>query len=521
MRPLLVAALLTMIGCGDDAPVDLDASLTCASDADCDDTLFCNGEERCDPSDPLANRLGCVAGTPCLELCDERMELCTDSCADADGDGFMDIACGGSDCDDSDADRSPGATEICNTVDEDCDDSTVGALDADDDGFVSAECCNGDSCGRDCDDSNAGTQPDQAESCDSIDNDCDGTVDEGVLVESWPDADGDRFGDASATPEMVCDRPSGAASRGGDCDDTDPLVGPEADDVCNDADDDCDGSIDEGADELCDASLGVDTVGRCVSDPEGGPSQCYGIDCVGGGTVCGGSRNVCDQDVCTSRSDCGVCGNSCDFSCAEGRCATSNPIEAISGRVVDALTGLSIAGATIEARAACVSPPTQLTSASDGTYGEFIELRDSYQITAAGYLRSIRPLERDPDGGEVEMLLSEADLASILADPDVDATWDRELGIVLASNGAMALDIGVLAPHGARIHVDDAGDASPYTGQTGGIVLILNVLPGRWLASVQESPSCGSQCDTAVVVVGGATSFVGFAETVCSLIFCA
>ncbi len=489
--------------------MNLDAALRCSADSDCDDTLFCNGAERCDPEDPVASPLGCVAGSPCLSLCDERMDLCTDDCVDADGDGFMDVACGGSDCDDADAERSPGVTEICNTIDEDCDPDTIGDLDADMDEHVAAECCNGDTCGDDCDDENPGAHADEAESCDGFDNDCDGMVDEGVLVESWPDLDGDRFGDSAATPDMVCDRPSEAASRGGDCDDSDGTINPGAIDLCNDLDDDCDGTIDEDGDAICATAIGGDTVARCVVDPEGGPSRCYGIDCSGGGAVCGaGGQNLCNQDVCDSEIACGECSRTCERSCDDGQCVLAITEVTLTGSVADVVSAAPISGATIEARARCASTDVLTTDAS-GDFSGIMQPRDSYQTTAAGYLRAIRPQAFDPDAGDLDALLGEADLASILADPDVGASWDRELGIVLASAGAAA-DIDVDGPHGERIHVDESGDASPYTGQSGGFVLILNVLPGRWNVHADSDPLCDSRCDTPIRVVGGATSFAGF-----------
>ncbi|NIS37211.1 MAG: hypothetical protein GWO04_47970, partial [Actinobacteria bacterium] len=125
---------------------------------------------------------------------------------DADGDGVDAIECGGRDCDDSDDQRYPGNTEVCDGagVDEDCDAATFGFRDQDMDGFGDASCCNGDTCGNDCDDTNGTAHPGEAESCDTFDNDCDGSVDEGTMETYWPDLDGDDFGDASAEPVMAC-----------------------------------------------------------------------------------------------------------------------------------------------------------------------------------------------------------------------------------------------------------------------------------------------------------------------------
>jgi hypothetical protein len=81
---------------------------------------------------------------------------------DMDGDGSFDVACGGDDCDDTDARRHPRAVEVCDPagLDEDCNPATFGDRDADGDGFVSHTCCNlrddGTlNCGTDCDDSRA------------------------------------------------------------------------------------------------------------------------------------------------------------------------------------------------------------------------------------------------------------------------------------------------------------------------------------------------------------------------------
>ncbi len=58
------------------------------------------------------------------------------------------------------------------------------------------------------------------------------------------DADGDGYGDADQ--EIVaCERPDYAADTAGDCDDLDATVNPDAAELCDGADDDCDGAVDE------------------------------------------------------------------------------------------------------------------------------------------------------------------------------------------------------------------------------------------------------------------------------------
>ncbi|MEQ9075906.1 MAG: putative metal-binding motif-containing protein [Sandaracinaceae bacterium] len=160
-----------------DRPVSL-----CTNDRECDDGVYCNGLEQCLPSDASAARDGCVSGSPpCSALsCSEERDRCDCGTAgDADGDGHASIACGGDDCDDDDGLRHPGRAEVCDAEghDEDCDDSTVGEVDADGDGAISSRCCNGDVCGQDCADDDANVNPGAGELCDARDNNCDGTVD--------------------------------------------------------------------------------------------------------------------------------------------------------------------------------------------------------------------------------------------------------------------------------------------------------------------------------------------------------
>ncbi len=98
---------------------------------------------------------------------------------DRDEDGHDSLACGGDDCDDSDAETFAGNGEVCDAAghDEDCRPDTVGDRDVDRDGYVDSGCCNGATCGPDCDDADANVNPGAAEICDARDNDCDGLVD--------------------------------------------------------------------------------------------------------------------------------------------------------------------------------------------------------------------------------------------------------------------------------------------------------------------------------------------------------
>ena len=210
-------------------------------------------------------------------------------CPDADGDGYMDIACGGLDCDDADAAVNPSATEVaCDFIDNDCDGGLHNEeTDFDGDGFTvcTGDCDEGDGavnpganeapcdgvdtncdgalhanetdddgdgfteCDGDCDDAEPSTYPGADELCDGVDNNCDGETDEdaAIDVELWfLDADGDGYGDA-AVFEEDCYQPANFTDNADDCNDADPNAFPGAPETFDSADNDCDGLYDEGA----------------------------------------------------------------------------------------------------------------------------------------------------------------------------------------------------------------------------------------------------------------------------------
>ena len=150
------------------------------------------------------------------------VEICTEE----DGDGYA--SCLG-DCDDGDPAVNPDAVEVCDGVDNNCDGSVdEGFADPDGDGW--AYCV-------DCDETDPDRNPGAEEVCDGKDNDCDLVVSPEEI-----DDDGDRY--------VECDPWVGTApiiKAGGDCDDTNPDVNPGVREIKdNGIDDDCDGEIDEG-----------------------------------------------------------------------------------------------------------------------------------------------------------------------------------------------------------------------------------------------------------------------------------
>ena len=192
---------------------------------------------------------GCLLNSDAYE---QRLSELTD----ADGDGYPRE----DECDDDDASVFPGADELCDGLDQNCDgvadeDPVDGAewfQDADGDRFggeASEWACEAPSgfvtLDGDCDDEDAEIFPGAEERCDQVDEDCDGEIDDDATdASTWfKDGDADGYGDATVT-ESACEAPPGFVSNAADCDDSQDSFFPGADDRCNGMDEDCDGEID-------------------------------------------------------------------------------------------------------------------------------------------------------------------------------------------------------------------------------------------------------------------------------------
>ncbi len=180
--------------------------------------------------------------------------------SDLDNDGWGDEI----DCDDNNPDINPGADELCNEVDDDCDgdidEEAVDGIplygDADGDGYgdedyatVGCEAEEGKATeAGDCDETDPTINPGADEACNEIDDDCDGDIDEDVEEGStwYADSDGDTFGDPDNTMDG-CSPGDGWVSNDEDCDDSSAAVSPIAVEVCNEIDDDCDGNTDDSS----------------------------------------------------------------------------------------------------------------------------------------------------------------------------------------------------------------------------------------------------------------------------------
>ena len=241
----------------------LDGHVEAAGEPDCDDEaadVHPGAEEVCDPTDhdcdgaPWPDDLFTWwqdgdedgYGNPLMEI---------ESCEETPPSGWIETD-GEPDCDDNDDDVFPGAPEVCDAEDNDCDGDTDEGHDLDGDG---ATTCGPDgipgSTDDDCDDDDDSVFPASPDLCDGIDNDCDGLVD----ADDVDDFGGSDF-DGDGDPGLACGGgdcddgdpvlnsndtdQDGQTSCAADCDDGDPYVHGSATETCDGVDTDCDGLVD-------------------------------------------------------------------------------------------------------------------------------------------------------------------------------------------------------------------------------------------------------------------------------------
>ncbi|MEE2755990.1 MAG: MopE-related protein [Myxococcota bacterium] len=231
---------------------DMDGVADCADD-DSDGDGLINQEDNCvnapnaDQSDLDGDGLG--------DVCDP----------DADDDGVL----AADDCDPLSAARFPGASERCDGADDDCDGLIDEGLqrecyDGPDDTQGVGLCRTGVSrCSEGIWQMCQGQVIPEADFCSGLDEDCDGSSDEG-LDPGWPDADRDGYGDDNAPP--VCPRPVDYVDRAGDCNDQARAISPDA------ADDPIDLDY---QDRNCDGVDGV-ALEMVFVDPDSAPEAAVG-----------------------------------------------------------------------------------------------------------------------------------------------------------------------------------------------------------------------------------------------------
>jgi len=238
---------------------NLDRCVSEPDDSLCDDGLICNGEERCDPSIGCVNGepLDCDDGDPCTEdQCVEGIG-CVWSIIDRDNDGYGDMRCGGADCDDTDPNINPGVRENCtDNIDNNCN----LLIDCDDPDCISDPVC---------------CVPEPEICSDNVDNDCDGLTD---------CSDPDCFNDPvceGCRPEVCWDGVDNDCDNLIDCEDPDCFNDPACQicepEICNDTiDNDCDNLID-CADPDCFGSIECqDRNDTCAQAIEIGPGTYRG-----------------------------------------------------------------------------------------------------------------------------------------------------------------------------------------------------------------------------------------------------
>ena len=410
---------------------------------------------------------------------------------DLDVDGVVD--CDG-DCDDQDPRRRPGARELCDGIDNDCNDRIDEAFER-----LGDECSSGPgACARVghfvcADDATAvrcdavGGQP-VDEECDMLDNDCDGGTDEGVrgcCIRDQRIPCGTEEGSCEVG-EQVCE----ANQSFGDCSGRGP-----SDERCNGLDDDCDALADEGVTNVC---------GGCGDVPA---ERCDGQDNDCDGRVDEGLLNACGRcgavppEVCNGLDDdcddtadeqvqnaCGACGpepaevcnrvdDDCDGRNDEGllnACGTCDPlpVEVCNGRDEDC-DGRNDEG-LLNACGTCGAAPGEVCNEFDDDCNG--EIDDGLAGCLPGEICD--GLDQDGDGQIDEGLRQ---LCIVRLGASAPGTMGRGLGSAIVSVGDLNGDGTPDAVASAPLLQSDGESLLGINGRDGSILQMVNGV--RWVAS--------------------------------------
>jgi hypothetical protein len=181
---------------------------------------------------------------------------------------------------DADGNCYPEEADTDTDSDTDTDtDTDTGPVDADEDGATADV---------DCDDADATRYPGASEVCDGVDQDCDGEVDEEAINGGtfFPDTDGDGYGATGSEGVVSCAPEAGYVANDFDCNDADAGAwpgNPDPDDDGDGVDEDCDGTADEAYDPCAAGGGGFEWTPTEISTSEDGV---WWAELTGRGTLC-------------------------------------------------------------------------------------------------------------------------------------------------------------------------------------------------------------------------------------------